>query len=626
MKRKWPPLFQSTLFRYMASYTMIMLVLVLGAGMFIGNTYANSIRESAIETQINKLDKIRTENEKYFDAMLNIANQISLSPYIKPFRFEEEPEQAYHLKKQLVPYTVTNSFINQLYLLFAEDSTIYSSFTSMPLDLFLNDMMRFERVTPEAMLALLRSKEPMNVLPCQMVNSVLLDGNDAMMATVIAAIGAGNNGASGSVVFMIKQSVYHDLFKDVIYQARNTYIFHGDTLFVADTPLAVSPETIAAEMDKDGTAELSIQGENYLLISQTGARHHMRYATLFPLSAIQADIYKAQNTAALFLLALAIPCMFLIYYLSKRHVKPLREISRHFSLDDRDELHAIRSGIETLNAKITDSLPALRSSFILNLIKGRYHTRQEIVKQGNALSLCVDKRFFMAVLLSVLPDEDDSFPMDKICLGHPSTSGYGAELISKEQFLLLLFADEAHALTNRVESILGEEDCVLALCGSEVYSDFTKFDSAYLEASARFDHLAAKDDMHAQRFTDIRQNTVPEQAIDGDKAQAYPFILEAITYMDENAFDPNLSMAAVAEAFELSAVRFSLNFKEVTGMSPSEYLLRMRMDKAQILLVETDDSIKDICAQVGYYDASGFIRRFKRYMGITPMQYRQNNK
>jgi AraC-like DNA-binding protein len=35
-------------------------------------------------------------------------------------------------------------------------------------------------------------------------------------------------------------------------------------------------------------------------------------------------------------------------------------------------------------------------------------------------------------------------------------------------------------------------------------------------------------------------------------------------------------------------------------------------------------SVKDICKAVGYYDTSGFIRRFRRYLAITPLQYRNN--
>lgn len=626
MKRKMRALLHSTLFRYMASYTMIMVVLVLGAGAYINSAYSASIRQSAIDTQYNKLDKIRAENERYFDTMLGIANQLSLSPYVKPFRFEDDPEQAYHLKKQLIPYTLTNDFIDQLYLLFADDDYLYSSATSMNLDLFLYDLMHFERVTPESFLLLLRSFEGMHVLPCQIVDSVLLDGSNAPMITVIAPF---TYGTSGSLVFMIKESVYHGLFKDVIYQARNTYIFYQDELLIKDTPLEVP--LWAIDKNAETGAEITASGKEYLQISLPNQKHRMSYVTLLPLDSVKADIFQAQATSALFLLGLSVPCMLLVFYLSKRHVKPLKEISHHFGDNSSDELKAIRTGIEDLHAQITESLPALRSNFVLNLIKGRHHSRREMIEAAKTLLLDFDKRFYMAVLLTVAPDEDSPFPIEGLLPETGDVTGYGAELISKEQYLLLLFSDEPNRLNEWAETLQGEENRVLALSTSDAYeNDCFDMGRAYLTVSARFDRLAAKDDMHQQHYLDMRESAagaaMPAFNADSEKARAYPTIFKAIAYMHENAFDKNLSMSAVADVFELSAVRFSLDFKEVTRMSPSEYLLRMRMEKAQEMLIQTDDSIKDICARVGYWDASGFIRRFKRYMGVTPMQYRQNNK
>ncbi|HML48785.1 MAG TPA: helix-turn-helix transcriptional regulator [Clostridia bacterium] len=82
-------------------------------------------------------------------------------------------------------------------------------------------------------------------------------------------------------------------------------------------------------------------------------------------------------------------------------------------------------------------------------------------------------------------------------------------------------------------------------------------------------------------------------------------------------------MSAIADAFGISAVRLSLDFKELCGMTPSEYLLLLRMEKAKALLGETKLSVKEVGQAVGYYDASGFIRRFRQYLAMTPAQYRQ---
>ena len=96
--------------------------------------------------------------------------------------------------------------------------------------------------------------------------------------------------------------------------------------------------------------------------------------------------------------------------------------------------------------------------------------------------------------------------------------------------------------------------------------------------------------------------------------------------MEQNYRDPNLNMAYLAEQFDMSLSAFSKRFKEQTGVSPSDYLLHIRIDKAKRLLESTQMSVKDICLDVGYYDVSGFIQRFKRYVGMTPAAYRTRTK
>lgn len=99
-------------------------------------------------------------------------------------------------------------------------------------------------------------------------------------------------------------------------------------------------------------------------------------------------------------------------------------------------------------------------------------------------------------------------------------------------------------------------------------------------------------------------------------------IAQVTRYMDEHFSDPEVSMAAIAESFDLSTTRLSLSFKEKMGMSPLEYLTLLRSEHAKLLLEQTDLTIRDIGAQVGYYDSGSFIRRFKQVTGVTPLQYR----
>ncbi|WP_455615850.1 helix-turn-helix domain-containing protein [Eisenbergiella sp.] len=97
----------------------------------------------------------------------------------------------------------------------------------------------------------------------------------------------------------------------------------------------------------------------------------------------------------------------------------------------------------------------------------------------------------------------------------------------------------------------------------------------------------------------------------------------AALYMKENYGNMDLNMNMLADYLELSSVTLSVEFKKVMGMSPSDYLTLIRIERAKKLLEDTDMNIREISMAVGYDDAHGFMRRFKKYVGKTPAQYRE---
>lgn len=67
-------------------------------------------------------------------------------------------------------------------------------------------------------------------------------------------------------------------------------------------------------------------------------------------------------------------------------------------------------------------------------------------------------------------------------------------------------------------------------------------------------------------------------------------------------------------------------FREVVGCSPIVYIHQLRLIEAGNLLLNSDMSITDISAYLGYYDTSYFNRMFRRYTSLTPTQFKQKGK
>ncbi len=94
--------------------------------------------------------------------------------------------------------------------------------------------------------------------------------------------------------------------------------------------------------------------------------------------------------------------------------------------------------------------------------------------------------------------------------------------------------------------------------------------------------------------------------------------------MADHAQDASLKeLAAIAN---LSPEHFCRAFKQSTGVSPHQWLIRHRIEKACGLLVDTKLPISDLAAAVGYDDPSYFARLFRRTIGVSPSVWRRTNQ
>jgi len=93
-------------------------------------------------------------------------------------------------------------------------------------------------------------------------------------------------------------------------------------------------------------------------------------------------------------------------------------------------------------------------------------------------------------------------------------------------------------------------------------------------------------------------------------------------YLRENLAN-DISIQELAEKSFLSPDHFSKVFKEFVGIGPKEYIIRLRLEKAQMLLLTTDYSIQEIIVHVNFNSLAYFSRIFKKYNSLTPTQYRK---
>ncbi len=122
-------------------------------------------------------------------------------------------------------------------------------------------------------------------------------------------------------------------------------------------------------------------------------------------------------------------------------------------------------------------------------------------------------------------------------------------------------------------------------------------------------------------ITDIAQWII-ERAEENLKEGVSKKILEIKRYIEENYYK-NISLNEVADMFFISANYLSERFKREVGCTFMDYLTRIRIEHAKILLKEDDLTVGEICSMVGYENSTYFNKVFKRKVGVSPGQYRR---
>jgi len=112
------------------------------------------------------------------------------------------------------------------------------------------------------------------------------------------------------------------------------------------------------------------------------------------------------------------------------------------------------------------------------------------------------------------------------------------------------------------------------------------------------------------------------EIVDNDKK-----LMETLMeFIEKNVDDPDLKVEDLADAVNLGRTAFFNKIKSIVGLSPLDFLRHLRLQKAQELIVKSNDTYSQIAYSVGFSDPKYFSRCFKKETGLSPSEYRAKNK
>jgi AraC-like DNA-binding protein len=101
--------------------------------------------------------------------------------------------------------------------------------------------------------------------------------------------------------------------------------------------------------------------------------------------------------------------------------------------------------------------------------------------------------------------------------------------------------------------------------------------------------------------------------------------IDAAMIMLEKDLELKVSMPEIAKKLGMSYENFRKSFTQKTGISPMNYRIEARLKKAEFLLRNPDYSIKQAAYSLGYPDVSDFSRQFKKFKGVSPLEFRKKH-
>ena len=152
-------------------------------------------------------------------------------------------------------------------------------------------------------------------------------------------------------------------------------------------------------------------------------------------------------------------------------------------------------------------------------------------------------------------------------------------------------------------------------CIYDLFSKMSKISDAGLTSISRLKCL----------FYDIVSILCETQEYKKITKNEFKIIEKGISYL-ETDYKLEKSVSDIAAMCSVSENYFRRLFKEYSGISPKEYILRAKIDKAKLRLYEENIPISEIADICGFPDTAYFCRLFKKRTGVSPLSYRKLKK
>ncbi len=186
---------------------------------------------------------------------------------------------------------------------------------------------------------------------------------------------------------------------------------------------------------------------------------------------------------------------------------------------------------------------------------------------------------------------------------------FNSELLQKESFsgIRKLLSDSGRGIKFHGQTFEAAMQLMITLTEDKGFDNVMVF----LQLLHILSRSSEKEFLASEGFT--------SQALKSDSNR----IQIAYNYIMKSFQDQNIKIGDVAAQVNMSPSAFSHFFHKYTNKSFTQFLVDIRIGHACKMLLDTDETIKEICYQSGFNNIANFNRLFRKYRGTTPLEYRR---
>jgi len=190
--------------------------------------------------------------------------------------------------------------------------------------------------------------------------------------------------------------------------------------------------------------------------------------------------------------------------------------------------------------------------------------------------------------------------------------------LEQSQLRMQFFENLANVIHNPLSRIIG---LVSELIKDERNDNLSRIKDASLELS---DFIDKSLNFEVQPTHVV--NLTNQAGDDADESADVKFLKEVTRIIEQHISEPDFNVSSLTDTMGMGSKMIYRRLKQLTGMTPVEFMRDIRMQKAALLLAEGRFSVSEVTYMVGYSNSGYFSRCFQKAFGLTPKEYAQRQR